>query len=85
MFGWGAESKAEIEAKAEDKRKRRQEIKDAAERDALRKVRQERLERDMEESGMGESENELDRGGIMVSLAAGEGCLRRERCLGQRP
>lgn len=70
MFGREADTEAKMEAKAERKRKGRQEMEDAAAREALRKAREERLERDLEESGAGESESEQD-GGIIVSMAAG--------------
>ncbi|CAM9262502.1 unnamed protein product [Ectocarpus fasciculatus] len=65
VFGWGGDNEA--------KRKAKQDAEDADARDALRKAREERLERELEESGAAEeAENVGDdktAGGILVSMA----------------
>ncbi|CAN0160958.1 unnamed protein product [Scytosiphon promiscuus] len=74
VFGWGGEN---TEAKAEEKKKAQQIIEHAQARDVMRKAREERLERELEESGAGEEGEEVGEdktaGGILVSMAkAGE-------------
>lgn len=71
VFGWGAGSKAEAEARADKKRKKAKEMEDAAARDALRKAREDRLERELAESGMGDGDSESDGGSILLSMAEG--------------
>ncbi|CAM9797704.1 unnamed protein product [Ectocarpus sp. 12 AP-2014] len=65
VFGWGGDNEAKTKAK--------QEAEDAEARDALRKAREERLERELEESGAAEEAEQVGddktAGGILVSMA----------------
>ncbi|CAM9713756.1 unnamed protein product [Ectocarpus sp. 13 AM-2016] len=65
VFGWGGDNEAKTKAK--------QEAEDAEARDALRKAREERLERELEESGAAEEAEKVGddktAGGILVSMA----------------
>lgn len=77
IFGWNSESESDMKDREESIRKRQQDMEDSEAREELRKAREDRLERELEETGATENEQQVESGGILDSLLSGTCCLIR--------